>query len=87
MWAAWLGGRRTRPGAHAAAAGPPSAADRRYGDRAFNREMRDAGLRRMFLHAEALRFAHPLSGMPVEVRAELPAELQAVVEALRGAPK
>ncbi|MDA8010829.1 MAG: RluA family pseudouridine synthase [Gammaproteobacteria bacterium] len=84
---ALLSGRMHQARAHAAAAGHPIAGDRRYGDRAFNREMRAAGLRRMFLHAESLRFAHPLSGMPVEVRAELPAELQAVVEALRGAPK
>jgi len=81
---ALLSGRMHQARAHAAAAGHPVAGDRRYGDREFNRAMRAAGLRRMFLHAERLRFAHPLSGLPLEVHAELPPALSAVVAALRG---
>jgi 23S rRNA pseudouridine955/2504/2580 synthase len=36
---------------HAAACGHPVAGDPKYGDDAFNREMRKLGLRRLFLHA------------------------------------
>ncbi|MGR3913059.1 MAG: RluA family pseudouridine synthase [Gammaproteobacteria bacterium] len=76
-------GRMHQARAHAAAAGHPVAGDRRYGDHEFNRTMRAAGLKRMFLHAGQLRFTHPLSRLPVAVHAELPAELRAVVTALR----
>jgi 23S rRNA pseudouridine955/2504/2580 synthase len=36
---------------HAAATGHPVAGDSKYGDAAFNREMRKRGLKRLFLHA------------------------------------
>lgn len=36
---------------HAAASGHPVAGDAKYGDAAFNREMKQLGLRRLFLHA------------------------------------
>jgi len=67
---------------HALAAGHPLAGDPKYGDRAFNRRLRESGLRRLFLHASALRFRDPDSGVMITVSAPLPAELGAVLAAL-----
>ncbi len=53
---------------HAAFAGHPVAGDSRYGDDAFNRWCQQRGLQRMFLHASALGFTHPVSGDPVLIR-------------------
>jgi len=39
---------------HAQASGHPVAGDEKYGEREFNRRMRDYGLRRLFLHASSL---------------------------------
>ena len=41
---------------HAAHAGHPLAGDEKYGDREANRRLREAGLRRLFLHAHRLAF-------------------------------
>ncbi|HEX7112923.1 MAG TPA: 23S rRNA pseudouridine(1911/1915/1917) synthase RluD [Mizugakiibacter sp.] len=41
------------------------------------------GFRRQALHAERLAFAHPVDGRPLEFAAERPADLQALIEALR----
>ncbi|MCE5231877.1 MAG: 23S rRNA pseudouridine(1911/1915/1917) synthase RluD [Mizugakiibacter sp.] len=41
------------------------------------------GFRRQALHAERLAFAHPVDGRPLEFAAERPADLAALVEALR----
>ncbi len=64
---------------HAAASGHAVAGDARYGDHGFNRSLRPTGLRRMFLHAAAI-------GLPdfggLRVRAPLPGDLQAVLDAL-----
>lgn len=67
---------------HAAEAGHPIAGDDKYGDPGLNRTLRAGGLRRLFLHAHALRFPHPEGGEPVEVVAPLPAELRAVLAVL-----
>lgn len=77
-----LTGRMHQARLHAAAIGQPIAGDRLYGDAGFNRLTRQAGLKRLFLHAERLRFAHPVSGAALETRAPLPAALEAVLENL-----
>jgi len=77
-----LTGRMHQARLHAAAIGQPIAGDRLYGDAQFNRMTRQAGLGRLFLHAERLRFAHPVSGAALEARAPLPAALEAVLENL-----
>ena len=41
------------------------------------------GFRRQALHAEALEFAHPVSGEPVRCTAPMPADMQALVAELR----
>jgi 23S rRNA pseudouridine955/2504/2580 synthase len=44
---------------HAAYAGHPLAGDEKYGDKEFNRHMRQLGLKRLFLHAASLTFSLP----------------------------
>jgi 23S rRNA pseudouridine1911/1915/1917 synthase len=41
-------------------------------------------LDRNFLHAERLELAHPRTGKTLELRAELPEELKALLERVRG---
>jgi 23S rRNA pseudouridine955/2504/2580 synthase len=67
---------------HAASAGHPVAGDPKYGERDFNRYMRDHGLRRLFLHAAILRFENPGDGTMLTVEAPLPAELLGVLTSL-----
>ena len=59
---------------HLAAIGHPVCGDPQYGTRAC------FGLNRQFLHAARLAFAHPVTGEPVDVRSELPADLVAALE-------
>ena len=65
---------------HLAAQGMPIAGDDKYGDFELNKALRRAGnpvpLQRMFLHAWRLQFNDPATGAPVQLRAELPRELQ-----------
>jgi 23S rRNA pseudouridine955/2504/2580 synthase len=67
---------------HAAEIGHPVAGDPKYGDFAFNRRMRAQGLKRMFLHASALRFALPSSGRRYDIEIPLEPDLLAVIEHL-----
>jgi 23S rRNA pseudouridine955/2504/2580 synthase len=67
---------------HAQHAGHPVAGDTKYGDPAFNAELRELGLTRMFLHASSLSFTRPQGG-ELSINAPLPAELGAVLERLR----
>ena len=60
---------------HLAHLGHPIAGDDKYGDFALNKTLQTAGLRRMFLHAARLDFAHPVTGEAVALRSPLPAEL------------
>jgi 23S rRNA pseudouridine955/2504/2580 synthase len=67
---------------HAAYAGHPVAGDEKYGDAAFNAQLRELGLRRMFLHAASISFTWPDRGTPFSVSAPLPPELAEVIDAL-----
>jgi 23S rRNA pseudouridine1911/1915/1917 synthase len=58
---------------HLAAIGHPVCGDPQYGTRGR------FGLSRQFLHAARLAFAHPVTGEPVDVRSELPADLMAAL--------
>ncbi|HXZ49567.1 MAG TPA: RluA family pseudouridine synthase [Usitatibacter sp.] len=60
---------------HLAHLGHPVLGDDRYGDFELNRRLRGLGLRRMFLHAASLSFAHPVTGEPVTLVSPLPADL------------
>lgn len=62
---------------HLAAIGLPVSGDADYGARG------DLGLERQFLHAARLRFRHPRTGVDLELRSDLPAELRAALERAR----
>ena len=61
---------------HLAHLGFPIAGDEKYGDFKRNKALTKQGLRRMFLHAYSIAFAHPLTGEPMRLVAPLPEELQ-----------
>jgi 23S rRNA pseudouridine955/2504/2580 synthase len=64
---------------HLAHLGFPLAGDDKYGDFAWNKGLARQGLRRMFLHARRIGFAHPEDGREMLVEAPLAPELQAYV--------
>jgi 23S rRNA pseudouridine1911/1915/1917 synthase len=66
-------GRTHQIRAHLQAIGHPVVGDPEYG-------VPGLGLRRQFLHAERLAFAHPVSGEPVDVRSPLPRDLAEALE-------
>lgn len=70
---------------HAQHIGHEVAGDLRYGDLRFNREMRELGLERLFLHARSLTLTHPATGEALRFDAELAPELRRVIDALEGA--
>jgi len=82
-----LTGRMHQARVHAAHIGHPIAGDEKYGSATFNREMKELGLMRLFLHAARLEFRHPLSGRRLSVSAPLPPELERALEKLRHRPK
>ncbi len=61
----------------------PVAGDSKYGDMQFNEKMRELGLRRMFLHAEELRFIHPDTETTLVVQAPLSDDLKLILEKLK----
>lgn len=65
---------------HACSQDHAVAGDNKYGDKAFNKKMKQLGLKRMFLHARKLEF--DLNG-PIKVTAPLDNNLQLVLENLR----
>lgn len=52
------------------------------GDPVYGRRGAELGLRRQFLHARRIAFAHPESGEPIVVESELPPDLGAVLRGL-----
>ena len=60
---------------HLAAQGHPIAGDDKYGDFERNKALHKQGLKRMFLHAWRLQFAHPATAEAVELQAPLPPDL------------
>ena len=64
---------------HLASRGHPIAGDDKYGDFEWNKVLQKQGLKRMFLHAWRLQFSHPATGKRVELKSNLPSELQLYV--------
>jgi 23S rRNA pseudouridine955/2504/2580 synthase len=81
-----LTGRTHQIRVHAQHANHPVAGDERYGDEAFNEEMKAFGLSRMFLHASSVSFEWPNGGL-FSVNTPLPPELASVVTAIEHAPR
>ena len=61
---------------HAASLGHPIVGDERYGADEVNRAFKTKGYKRMFLHAQTLRFQHPVSGALMTISAPLPVQLE-----------
>ncbi len=61
---------------HAAWLGHPIVADDRYGANEVNKGFKKRGYKRLFLHAEQLQFAHPVTGAALHFTAPLPDDLQ-----------
>ncbi len=66
---------------HAASIGHGVAGDEKYGDREFNKRVREAGLKRLFLHAA--RFEFSLGTRDYSFSAPLPADLRDPLGALQ----
>jgi 23S rRNA pseudouridine955/2504/2580 synthase len=71
---------------HASHLGFPIAGDDKYGDFELNRQLAKQGLKRMFLHAARLSFAHPISGEQLLIEAPLPSDLTSFLDKLKHAP-
>jgi len=67
---------------HAQHSGHPIAGDGKYGDKEFNRAMKEFGLQRLFLHAHTLSFAWGEQDKKLTVTAPLPEELEMVLARL-----
>lgn len=67
---------------HSASQSHPVAGDEKYGDREFNKRLRQYGLKRMFLHAWQLSLKHPITEEPLTFNAELPDTLKDVLKQL-----
>jgi 23S rRNA pseudouridine955/2504/2580 synthase len=65
---------------HLQSAGHVIAGDDKYGDFDKNKQLAKLGLKRMFLHAWRLQFAHPSTGEAMTIFAELPSELTSFVQ-------
>jgi len=74
-------GRTHQVRVHAQHSGHPLAGDDKYGDAAFNRQMAELGLHRLFLHACELRFTLPDSAT-IHVEAPLDNDLQTLLHKL-----
>jgi len=77
-----LTGRTHQIRVHLTHLGFPLAGDDKYGDFAWNKSLAREGLKRMFLHAERLSFAHPATGVPMALHADLPRDLADYLSAL-----
>src|SRR3990167_10467735 len=61
----------------------PIAGDEKYGDKEFNKKMRQHGLGRLFLHAKSIGFVLPSIGQTVKVTAPLDDDLAVCLRLIR----
>jgi 23S rRNA pseudouridine955/2504/2580 synthase len=80
--AALYTGRTHQIRVHAQYRGHPIAGDEKYGDREFSKEMRQHGLKRLFLHAKLIEFVLPSTGQAIHVTAPLDEDLASCVKSL-----
>jgi 23S rRNA pseudouridine955/2504/2580 synthase len=76
-----LTGRTHQIRVHLSHAGHPLLGDDKYGDFELNHRLEKQGVRRLFLHASRLAFAHPISREAIDLKAPLPAEMKKFVDA------
>jgi 23S rRNA pseudouridine955/2504/2580 synthase len=75
-----LTGRTHQIRVHLSHAGHPLLGDGKYGDFELNHRLEKQGVRRLFLHASRLAFAHPISREAIDLKAPLPAEMKKFVD-------
>jgi 23S rRNA pseudouridine955/2504/2580 synthase len=80
--ASLLTGRTHQIRVHSQYRGHEIAGDEKYGDREFNKEMRGAGLKRLFLHAYMIEFTLPSNGQHIKVCAPLDKALEECLKML-----
>tara|TARA_Y100000588_G_C13530798_1_gene617685 strand:+ start:142 stop:372 length:231 start_codon:yes stop_codon:yes gene_type:complete len=68
---------------HAASAGFPIAADRKYGIVSKNRELARMGIKRQLLHATKIELQHPDTDALLKIEAPLPDDFEQVMSARR----
>lgn len=68
---------------HARYRGHPVAGDEKYGDKELNKQLKELGLRRLFLHAYLIAFTLPSTGQQIKVTAPLDAELEGCLKLSR----
>ncbi len=78
-----LTGRTHQIRVHAAHLGHPLAGDEKYGDKTFNKKMRELGLKRMFLHAASLQFTLPLNKTSIAICAMLDTDILQFIKKLK----
>ncbi len=79
-----LTGRTHQVRVHALSEGHPVAGDERYGDKDFNKLLKQHhSLSRLFLHAAQLSFIHPVSQQKIKISAPMPDDLVAVIKSLK----
>ena len=71
-----LTGRTHQIRVHLAHLKHPVLGDDKYGDFELNKRLRREGLKRMFLHARSLAFAHPITRVRVRIESPLPTDLR-----------
>lgn len=69
---------------HAKHRGHPVLGDEKYGDKELNKQLRELGLRRLFLHAYLLKFTLASTGKEISVTAPLDDELSGCLARLVG---
>ena len=72
---------------HMSYIGHPIIADEIYGNRHSAKLAKEIGLKRQFLHAAKIEFAHPVSGKKMEFSDDLPEDLSGPLERLKGEEK
>jgi 23S rRNA pseudouridine955/2504/2580 synthase len=77
-----LTGRTHQIRVHTQFAKHPIIGDEKYGDKDANRKMRELGCKRLFLHASQLEFTLPSIGETIVLKAELPEDLDQVLNQL-----
>ncbi len=65
---------------HAASLSHPIVGDERYGSDEVNKLFKEKGYKRMFLHAQTLKFQHPVSGVLINISAPLPPQLEKLLK-------
>jgi 23S rRNA pseudouridine955/2504/2580 synthase len=67
---------------HAVFAGFPLCGDEKYSSSEQMQSLKALGIKRLCLHAAALRFKHPTSAQPMQISAPYDASFSAAIEAL-----